>query len=352
MCNTSGLTIFDFHSDIPADIVARRASGEHAVFQNRHARRLMDHGVKAAILALWVEPAYRANAARRILQIAGALLADLAESTACVQLVTDVNELLDCIASGKFAVMLGVEGMTFIEQWPVFHDGWRPTSLGLQFDQLRNEQCAQSLGILKALGLRHAILVWGGQNELASGPGQFYDPDARQGLTDFGRAVVQACERSNIVIDVSHLDEASTTDVLEATEGVVIASHSNARALCNHPRNLSDAHLRRIGERQGVVGINSYARFVDADHATVDRFIDHIVYIADLIGIEHVGLGFDFMDYLPDSFGFPERTDGLARVEDVPRLIERLYARGFNDEEIAMLTFRNAARVMSRPNVQ
>ncbi|MDQ0190342.1 membrane dipeptidase [Alicyclobacillus cycloheptanicus] len=358
--HSSGGIIFDLHSDIPADIALRRAQGERAVFLRRHARRLLASGVRAAVLAVWVEPAYRRQAAQRAIQIVGALLADLAESAACVHVVKDPRDLLRPLPADKVAVMLSVEGMSFVEQWPVAWEAGdessdpakiRPEASPVTPGEAGRrgrllEQSAQTRAILRALGVQCAILTWGEQNAIASGPGQFDNPDGHHGLTWFGREVVAAWEQAGILIDVSHLDEPSTDGVLEAANGVVIASHSNARALCDHPRNLTDRHLRAIGERHGIVGVNAYARFVDVEHATLDRYVDHIVYIAERIGIEHVGLGFDFMDYLPDSFGFPERTQGLARVEDVPRLLERLSERGFSDRDIAMIAFDNACRVM------
>ncbi|WDL95368.1 dipeptidase [Alicyclobacillus sp. ALC3] len=345
----SGHIVFDLHSDIPADIALWRAKGEKAVFATRHADRLAASGVRAAVFALWVEPQYRNAAATRLTQLAGALLADLGESPERVQLVRTAEELDACLSSGRFAVMLGVEGMTFVEQWPA------DIRLTAQMEDraaeghaaILDEQARQSLRLLSGVGLREAILVWGERNAIASGPVPTAQvEDESGGLTDFGGRVVRLCEDLGVVIDLSHLNEASTNDVLAVAKGTVIASHSNARALCDHPRNLRDEHIKEVGRRGGVVGINSYARFVHPDRATLDRYIDHIVYVAELTGIDHVGLGFDFMDYLPDDLGFPERTEGLARVEDIPQLLQRLSERGLTDEEIAKVSWQNAARVM------
>ncbi|MFB5193217.1 dipeptidase [Alicyclobacillus fastidiosus] len=339
------IPVFDLHSDIPVDIARRRAFGERAVFKTRHFERLVEGGIQAAILVLWVEPEHRCRSAQRIVELLGALIADLHESSDCVELVSNEESLKNCIGRGKFAVFLGVEGMTFVEQWSL---GGTSNMADWQQSDALYEKFRQSFGILNQFTLRHAILVWGEQNQIASGPGTFFDEASRVGLTDFGRHVVQELDRSNIIIDVSHLDETSTEDVLTTTQGVVIASHSNARALCDHPRNLSDRHICKIGDRGGVIGINAYANFIDPVNPTVDRYVDHVVYIANLIGIEHVALGFDFMDYLPDTFGFSEKTTGLTNASDVPGLIERLYKRGFTEREVEQLAFQNALRIVGK----
>lgn len=331
--------VFDLHSDIISDIVIRRAQGERSVFKTRHFPRLSKNGVMAVVLVLWVEPHHRQNSSIRLLQLLGAFLADLAESSDCVRLVTGEASLLQSLQEGKMGVFLGVEGMTFVEQWPIFTQGKRTP-----FDLL-SEQLRESLEILQSLGLRHAILVWGENNQLACGPGGSYDPFTSAGLTAFGMHTVRDLTLRHIVVDVSHLDERSTDDVFNAVEDVVIASHSNARALCDVPRNLSDTHLQEIAQRNGVVGINAYSRFIHPDRATLDHYIDHIVYVANLIGIEHVALGFDFMDYLPPDLGFSEKTQGLARVEDVPNLLIRMRQRGFSAQEVEQISFQNALRV-------
>ncbi|WP_206919775.1 dipeptidase [Alicyclobacillus suci] len=332
--------VFDLHSDIPTDIARRRAQGEHNVFRTHHYPRLRASGVKAVVFVLWVEPEHRQRSAYRLIELLGALLADFHECCDCVEIVKDQKSLQNVVAAGKVAVVLGVEGMTFVEQW------WLQGTQYRDEEEALKEQFALSMGILRQAGLRHAILVWGEQNAIASGPGTFFNPTGRTGLTTFGRNVVERLAESKILIDVSHLDDLSTEEVLDAAPGIVIASHSNARALCDHPRNLADRHLREIGRRDGIVGLNSYAKFVDEDKADMDRFIDHLIYIANLIGIEHVAFGFDFMDYLPNIYGFPERTEGLWRVEDVPGLLNRLIVRGFSEQEIAQVAYYNALRIL------
>lgn len=334
----STLAIFDCHSDIPADIARRRAQGERRVFARRHWPRLSAAGISGALFALWVEPEYRSRSAQRVLQIAGALLADVAETSELIQIVTTRRQLQT--PDARFRVVLGVEGMTFAEQW-------LPPTETLASPELVLEGVRESLALLFRIGVRHAMLAWSETNAFASGPGIFdhdHIPGPR-GLTPIGRRVVDALSTRQILLDLSHLDDESADAICEVYPGPVIASHSNARALCDHPRNLPDRLLRQIGAHHGVVGLNSYGPYVDRHHPTVDRVIDHLIYIAGTIGIDHVALGFDFTDYLPDAYQGPYSTRGLARVEEVPHFIERLYQRGLTDPEVRAVTAQNVFRV-------
>ncbi|KPV45098.1 dipeptidase [Alicyclobacillus ferrooxydans] len=338
--------VMDLHSDIPLDIVVRRQHGERQVFRNRHYTRLWTSGTRVMVAALWTEPEYRDTSGIRLMQQLTSLLADVRECSDVVQLVTNRDELESALASRKVALCLAVEGMTFVETWPLSDLSPCSQPGGLSEDGLLREKYDQSMALLEAVGSRDAILVWGDANALATGP----DPlsgkmQENKGLTSFGRFVVKDLESRGMVVDISHLDDESADGVLESTSGCVIASHSNARALCDVPRNLPDRHIRAIGQRGGIVGINAYAGFLTGNEAAVDNFVDHIVHVANLIGTNGVGFGFDFLDYLDES---PSHlvTQGLEGVHDVPRLLERMQQRGFTDVEIDQIAYQNALRIM------
>jgi len=166
--------------------------------------------------------------------------------------------------------------------------------------------------------------------------------------------VVARMESLGMLIDVSHLNEKSFWDVIEVTTGPIIASHSNARALCGAPRNLTDQQIRAVAERGGVVGFNSWGDFIDARDPTLARALDHISYLVDLAGPDHVGFGFDFMDYFDSDPASPEPGQplafcrGLARCEDAPGLIEALRDRGYTEELLEKIAFGNFHRVISQ----
>lgn len=180
------------------------------------------------------------------------------------------------------------------------------------------------------------------------------------GLTAFGRSAVHAMSECGVIPDVSHASTRTALDILESASGVVIASHSNAAALFEHPRNLPDEVIRQIAARGGTVGICAFQGFLgDADHQpTADDLIDHALHIAELVGEEHVALGLDYADededdyeyfgYEPKYYPPPPWTwpTGLASYRDFPAFVERALSRGLSEGFVSGLIGNNYARVV------
>ncbi len=182
------------------------------------------------------------------------------------------------------------------------------------------------LEVLHRLGVRSAMLTWNERNSLADGA---MDQESSGGLSAEGKRVIAAMQRLKMALDVSHLGERGFWDLLEISEGPVLASHSNVRALRNHPRNLTDEQIKALAARGGVIGMNFYTEFlVDDGQATLGHLLRHIRHIADLVGPQHVGLGSDFD-------GISSAPDRLQTVADYPNLREALDAAGFTAEEAA-----------------
>ena len=193
------------------------------------------------------------------------------------------------------------------------------------------------LDILFALGVRGLTLTWSNRNELGDGVG---DPQAAGGLTGFGRQVVARMEELGMIVDVSHLSEAGFWDVMDTAQGPVVASHSNAKALCNHPRNLTDAQLQAIGERNGFIGINFLPAFLDdAGIASVDSIRRHAVHIAENAGVHCLGFGSDFD-------GISQLPEGIQDVLGFPQILEVL-SKEFSSAEMELITHRNLQRVLT-----
>ena len=192
-------------------------------------------------------------------------------------------------------------------------------------------------------GARHASLTWNEENKLASG----VRGDPNKGLTDLGKKAVRKMQDKGMIVDVSHLNDKSFFDVIDITSAPIIASHSNSRVLCKSLRNLTDEQLKAIRDTKGVVGLNSYKGFIDEnkDKQTIERALDHIKYIADKIGIDHIGLGFDYNEYFEDEIT-PPSVKGLENASKSYDIIIKLKEAGFNNEEIEKIEYKNFNRII------
>jgi membrane dipeptidase len=194
-------------------------------------------------------------------------------------------------------------------------------------------------------GLRSIGLVWSRANDFAEGvPFRFpSSPDTGPGLTDAGRELVRACNRLGILVDLSHLNEAGFWDVAGLSEAPLVATHSNAHALCAASRNLTDAQLDAICDSNGVAGVNFAVTFLREDGSLVPdtpitEIVRHIDYFVERMGIDHVAFGSDF-----DGAEIPVELGGAAGL---PKLVDALQAAGYDDEAVAKITHGNWLRVL------
>lgn len=159
------------------------------------------------------------------------------------------------------------------------------------------------------------------------------------GLSNFGYEVVEEMNRLGIMIDLSHAGDETVRDVLAASTKPVIASHSSARSLCNHPRNLSDEQIIAIAERGGVIQVCLYAGFINENERAASYLdaVDHIEHIIRLVGVEHVGIGSDF-----DGDG---ELIGCRTSEDLIRISMELLRRGYTEEDLWLIWGDNFLRV-------
>jgi membrane dipeptidase len=194
-------------------------------------------------------------------------------------------------------------------------------------------------------GLRSVGIVWSRPNAFAEGvPFRFPgSPDTGPGLTRAGRDLVHACNLSGIMVDVSHLNEAGFWDVVQINQAPMVATHSNAHAICASTRNLTDRQLGAIGDSGGVVGINFAAMFLREDgglgtDVPLTEIVRHIDYIASRIGVDHVAFGSDF-----DGAETPDELGGIAGL---PRLVELLRSSGYGEADLDKITHGNWLRVL------
>ena len=193
------------------------------------------------------------------------------------------------------------------------------------------------LDLLFRLGVRLLTLTWSNRNALADG---VWEERSNGGLTNFGREVVGKMQDLGMVIDVSHLASAGFWDVSRLVAGPFIASHSNAAALCPHPRNLTDEQARSIAEHGGVIGVNFCGPHLTEGKAEVEHVIGHIEHFWKVAGEDHVGLGTDY-----DGIDAP--PVGLEDVTCLPRLIQELQRRGHSESRIEKFMGQNFLRVFN-----
>lgn len=305
--------VVDAHIDTILDIAAgRRRLGERSTSGHADLPRLQEGGVNVQVFAHFIEPDYKPDRSLpRFLQLLDVFLREAEENDHFMQVVSGFHDLQQAVQAGKLAAVISVEG---------------------------GEALAGSIEVLRIfhrLGVRSLGLTWNESNDIADG---IDAGPAAKGLTNFGRRVIQEMNRLGMLIDVSHLAEPGFWDVIHLSNKPVIASHSNARAVCDHVRNLNDDQIKALAENGGVMGLNFCPPFIDPGHATIDRLVDHVDHILDLVGDDHLGLGSDFD-------GIMSTPTGLEDVSKLPRLTEKLLSRGYKEETVRKILGKNFLRV-------
>lgn len=320
--------VFDAHSDIWTDVTMRSLKGESDIFSKYHLERLRKGEIEGGIFVIWIDPPHATiRPYERFLEIAEAIKKEISVSKDFV-IVKNYEDIQKAIEQNQFYIIIGAEGLSPIGENLDFIDTY--------YD----------------LGARHAMLTWNEQNALATGA----KGDVTRGLTELGKKAVKKMINKKMIIDVSHLNEKSFWDLTELVEGPIIASHSNAKALCNVARNLTDEQLLKMRDLDAVIGLNAFNEFVHSDitQQNIDNFVKHAVYIADKIGAEHIGCGFDFFEFLPsetsDSFSNQKSpiTEGLEDYSKVPNFVKKLEEVGFTKKEIEGICYGNFHRVIKK----
>ena len=317
-------TVVDGHSDVFCDVANRRLRGETEVLRRLHLPAWRAGGVDVVLTTLYVEEEHKPDRAlRRAMTLLGSALSDIAE-TPEVALCKTRAEIDAAVARGQVAFVLGIEGGECIQ------DG------------------IASLRVFHELGVRVLGLTWNQRNLLAEGVGE---ERAAGGITELGRVMVAEADRLGIVLDVSHLSAKSFWDLLETSTGTVIASHSNAKTLCRHRRNLDDDQLRALAARGGTVGVTMVASFIadDPAEASIERLLDHIDYIAGIVGVEHLTIGPDYVDFLKGGFSgvAPTPLRGLETIAALPALTDGLVRRCYDEAAIRGILGENLLRMLT-----
>ena len=317
--------VFDGHSDMWCNITMRRLAGERNVFKKYHLPHLQEGNVGALIAAVWIETQYTDDPTARMLEILGAAAAELRENKEVLGLVLSGNDVERIRAVGKTAILFGMEGLSGLKGRAIF------------------------LEALYRMGVRHCMLTWNEENEFAAGVG---DELGVTGLKQAGVEAVKLMEELGMIVDVSHASEKTFWDIEKIATKPLMASHSNAYAVCPAKRNLKDEQIKAVAASKGIIGMNAWPTFVsESKQPTVEDLADHVDYIAGLVGIDCVACGFDFCDYLEGRIPFfasaaGSFTKGLFHAGEVPNFFDVLRKRGYSQEDLDKIAYKNAIRYL------
>jgi membrane dipeptidase len=275
--------------------------------------RLKQGGVDLQVFAISSErdptPAYPLRTAMEMIE---AFYTECEKYPKLVTPVTSHAEIMQANEEGKIAAMLSIEGSDVIEGH------------------------VSMLRVYHRLGVRMVGLVHSLRNLLADGVA---DNRTKGGLSQLGVEAVEELNRLGMIVDVSHLSDAGFWDVLDTSKEPVVASHSNSRAVCPHPRNLTDDMIRALSDKGGVIGMNFATDFVHKTKPSVETLVDHIDHIVDIVGPGHVGLGSDFD-------GIPATPTGLEDASKMPAITEELVKREYSEEYIRLILGGNHLRLI------
>lgn len=366
--------VIDTHNDITSPLVdegfdlgMRGDDPSAKIKTHTDLRRMKAGGLGAEFFAVYVgkefvnkKPSEGGGATRRALDVIDVVHEQMRRHPDALEAASTATDIRRIARSGKIAALMGIEGGHAIE------------------DSLR------ALRMFYKLGVRYMTLTHTNTNDWADSEGDINNPNVKHhnGLTDFGREVVREMNRVGMMVDISHVADKTFYDVIATTRAPVIASHSSARAIANHPRNMSDDMLGAVAKNGGVVMVNFYDGFLDPRKAALalrsrsmeDEFkakypndpkrvqeeldnwrkandpgktplsvlIDHIDHVAKVAGIDHVGIGSDF-DGVPLT-GLPE---GMEDISKLPNITYELMKRGYSDGDIKKVLGENFLRVMT-----
>lgn len=348
--------IVDGHCDTPYRLIRHNLHlDEHDTEAQLDLKSMREGGITASFFAAYVPPFYAGRgAARFAYRVIDLIHEEVRRNAGVLTFCTDAAGIRQAKTDGKTAILIGVEGGHAIED-----------SLSILRD-------------LYKLGARYLTLTHVNTNNWCDSSG---DAGRHNGITDFGREVVRTMNDLGMIVDISHVSDAAFYAVLETTRVPLVATHSSCRALCRHPRNMTDPMLRDLAKNGGICMINFFSAFLNdrvaevimnsqkrlrsegaggteempndatdwdlylqwfntlgCPQATLEDAADHVIHAAEVAGVDHVGIGSDFD-------GVPSLPNDLQTASGLPLLTARLLERGMSEADVEKILGGNFLRV-------
>lgn len=301
------MKLFDTHADIGMDVLIKVEEGKSDILKQYHLDKFKAGGVAGVNMACFFEGHETLKTGKKMIE---ELRKEIDQNKDTIHLSLDGSINLD-----KLTAIMSIEGMCFIKQQPEKILEWAYSQ-----------------------GVRIGSLAWNDTNALATGT----KGDPSRGLTALGKRAIKHMNTLNMIVDVSHTNEKSFYDILEVSTKPIMATHSNARALCNVDRNLTDQQIKAITQQGGLIGLVAARYFVHEkeDQQTAHTLAMHAKHIASLSSHEHICIGFDYMDFLSD-FGRKAMTADLQDATYSQNLVHALLEVGFSQVEVEDIAFNN-----------
>ena len=307
------IPIFDLHSDILIDVSRTyKKTSKNGKSLVEWQNVMLSGGIFGRVLSVWIEDIYKpGNTLKRALDLISIAKKEIKGIDNAV-LVTNGKDLEKFGTHKSFYYMLSLEGAD-----PLYDD-------------------ILLLDVFYELGVRLITLTWSTRNFVADG---VFESRTGGKLTNFGLELLDRMKDLGIIVDLSHISDSGFWDVIENFDGPVMASHSNSRSVNDNPRNLTDEQAKAIAERGGVIGLNVIPSFVGLEK-DLESFIKHLNYFVDLVGVNHVAFGFDFVYYVYEDY---KGLKDLSTERDLPELVKRL-EETYSKEEVEKICWKNAVR--------
>ena len=309
--------LFDAHGDILTDMYEQTAKGNKNSFKTRHLQHYKNAGITHSIFVNWTDP--KTDNPDLFNNIFKNAFKEIHENNDIFKVCLNHTDMEQSFKEDKIGVILGMEGIMQLKD----------------VNQLKE---------LYDNGVRHAGLTWNEVNKYSAG----LSSDT-EGLTLLGKEILTEMENLGMIIDLAHANPRSFNEIISYTNGPIIISHGNTKALCNHIRNYTDEQLLMIKDRNGVIGICGIAPFIaeDKENQTVMYMAKHIDYAVKLIGIDHVGIGFDVCYYLNET-ATSNNVEGFNTMSDAPNLFIELQKLGYTNEDIDKIKYQNFTRIIKQ----